>query len=79
MTIACIGIDGESTAVVVLQRVRDRIGCCITVSCKARDVDDRSIGGIFDDRVCGSIGIGNGPDIEFVDIANVDGERLSCR
>ena len=72
------GVDRESAAVVVLQRVGDRVGRRVGVAGRSGDADDRADDRVFIHCVGRAVGIGDRSDVEFIDIVDVDRHHLRC-
>ena len=70
-------VDGEATAVVILQRVIDQVGRCIRVSGQSCNSNNRAHGGVFDDGIRGRIGICHRADCELIHVRNADRKCLS--
>ena len=70
------GVDREPAAVVVLQRIGDRVVGRIVITGRRGDADHRADCGVLVDRVGRRISIGHRADIELVDIVDVDREYL---
>ncbi len=73
---AGVGVDGEPPAGGVVQRVGDRVVGRIGIGSQRRDADHGAIGGVLIHRVGRQVAVGHSPDIEFVDIVDVDVEAL---
>ena len=72
---ASVGIDGEAATGGIIEAVADRVGA-VGIGCQGGDAHGRAIGGIFSNRVGGAVAVGDGADVELIDIRKIDGEGL---
>ena len=73
---ARVGIDGEASAVVVLQAVGDRIVRGIGVAGRGGDADRGADDRVLIDRIGRGVAVGDRADVEFVQVVDRDREHL---
>ena len=72
-----VGIDRETAAGGVVEAVADCVGA-VGIGCQGGHTDSRAIGGILGHRIGGAVVVGDGADIELIDIREVDREGLGA-
>ena len=73
---ARVGIDGEPSAVVVLQAVGDRVVRGIGVAGAGRDAHRRADDRVLVHRIGRGVTVGDRPDVELVQVVDVDRKHL---
>ncbi len=73
-------VDGKTSAGIIVQRVGDRVGRGIGITGLGGNADRVANVGVLGD-VVGQVTVGDGRDVELIDIVQGDGERagLDCR
>ena len=70
-------IDSESSTGITIERVGDLVGGTVEIGRESCQADHSPVGRVFIDGISCRVGVGDGSDVELVDIGQIDGERLS--